>query len=73
MYLFLRFCSLLSSSHSQDGDRKSGNVQAGFVASEGIANPIAKDFYLLSHGGILGSWCTICAAIFKLTDHARVW
>ncbi|KAG2107272.1 Piwi-domain-containing protein [Suillus discolor] len=39
----------------QDGDRKSGNVQAGFVASEGIANPIAKDFYLLSHGGILGT------------------
>ncbi|KAG1821113.1 Piwi domain-containing protein, partial [Suillus subaureus] len=41
--------------NSQDGDRKSGNVQAGFVASEGIANPIAKDFYLLSHGGILGT------------------
>lgn len=48
-------------------------MQAGFVASEGIANPIAKDFYLLSHGGILGSWCTVCAAIFRLTDHAHFW
>lgn len=28
---------------------------AGFVASDGIASPIAKDFYLLSHGGLLGS------------------
>ncbi|OAX39508.1 Piwi-domain-containing protein, partial [Rhizopogon vinicolor AM-OR11-026] len=39
----------------QDGDRKSGNVPAGFVASDGIASPIAKDFYLLSHGGLLGT------------------
>jgi eukaryotic translation initiation factor 2C len=46
-------------------------VQAGFVASEGIANPIAKDFYLLSHGGILGSWCTVRLVIFRLTDN--VW
>ncbi|KAH7889904.1 Piwi-domain-containing protein [Phlebopus sp. FC_14] len=37
-----------------DGD-KSGNCPAGFVADHGIGNPIAKDFYLQSHGGLLGT------------------
>ncbi|KAF9228654.1 Piwi-domain-containing protein [Gyrodon lividus] len=38
----------------QDGD-KSGNCPAGFVADQGIGNPIAKDYYLQSHGGLLGT------------------
>ncbi|KAG6334555.1 hypothetical protein ID866_4531 [Astraeus odoratus] len=38
----------------QDSD-KSGNCKAGFVAAEGIGNPMAKDFYLQSHGGLLGT------------------
>jgi hypothetical protein len=38
----------------RDEDR-SGNCPAGFVADKGITSPIARDFYLLSHAGILGS------------------
>jgi len=38
----------------QDADR-SGNCPAGFVADQGIGNPIAKDYYLQSHGGLLGT------------------
>ncbi|KIJ17200.1 hypothetical protein PAXINDRAFT_26205, partial [Paxillus involutus ATCC 200175] len=38
----------------QDAD-KSGNCPAGFVADQGIGNPIAKDYYLQSHGGLLGT------------------
>ncbi|KAI6043075.1 Piwi domain-containing protein [Pisolithus marmoratus] len=37
-----------------DGD-KSGNCPAGFVADKGIGNPMAQDFYLQSHGGLLGT------------------
>lgn len=37
-----------------EGD-KSGNCPAGFVADKGIGNPIAQDFYLQSHGGLLGT------------------
>ncbi|KAG6379119.1 Piwi domain-containing protein [Boletus reticuloceps] len=40
--------------YRRDADR-SGNCPAGFVADEGIGNPIAKDYYLLSHGGLLGT------------------
>ncbi|KAF8436955.1 Piwi domain-containing protein [Boletus edulis BED1] len=40
--------------NERDADR-SGNCPAGFVADEGIGNPIAKDYYLLSHGGLLGT------------------
>ena len=36
------------------GDR-TGNCPAGFVADEGIDSPLAADFFLLSHGGLLGS------------------
>ncbi|KAL4065381.1 Piwi-domain-containing protein [Scleroderma citrinum] len=38
----------------RDGD-KSGNCPAGFVADRGIGNPVARDFYLQSHGGLLGT------------------
>lgn len=38
----------------REGD-KSGNCPAGFVADKGIGNPIAQDFYLQSHGGLLGT------------------
>ncbi|EGO21589.1 hypothetical protein SERLADRAFT_474142 [Serpula lacrymans var. lacrymans S7.9] len=38
----------------QQADR-SGNCPAGFVADRGIGNPVAQDFYLLSHGGLLGT------------------
>ncbi|KAG2752172.1 Piwi-domain-containing protein [Suillus brevipes Sb2] len=37
-----------------DGD-KSGNCPAGFVADEGVGNPAVRDFYLQSHGGLLGT------------------
>ncbi|KAH7929773.1 Piwi-domain-containing protein [Leucogyrophana mollusca] len=37
-----------------EGDR-SGNCPAGFVADQGIGNPVAQDFYLQSHGGLLGT------------------
>ncbi|KIJ10471.1 hypothetical protein PAXINDRAFT_102023 [Paxillus involutus ATCC 200175] len=40
--------------HSQDPD-KPGNCPAGFVADQGIGNPIAKDYYLQLHGGLLGT------------------
>ncbi|KAH0830397.1 hypothetical protein J3R83DRAFT_1791 [Lanmaoa asiatica] len=44
--------------NERDADR-SGNCPAGFVADQGIGNPIAKDYYLQSHGGLLGSkWPT---------------
>lgn len=32
-----------------------GNVQAGFLADKGIESPFYRDFYLLSHGGLLGT------------------
>jgi hypothetical protein len=34
---------------------RSGNCKAGFVADRGLSSAFAKDFYLLSHGGLLGS------------------
>ena len=37
-----------------DEDR-SGNCSAGFVAAKGTTSPIGRDFYLLSHAGILKS------------------
>ncbi|KIN94493.1 hypothetical protein M404DRAFT_168168 [Pisolithus tinctorius Marx 270] len=37
-----------------EGD-KSGNCPAGFVADKGVGNPMAQDFYLQSHGGLLGT------------------
>ncbi|KAG1736714.1 Piwi domain-containing protein [Suillus lakei] len=38
-----------------EGDSKSGNCPAGFVADQGVGNPAVRDFYLQSHGGILGT------------------
>jgi len=38
-----------------DGDAKSGNCPPGFVADHGINSPIAVDFYIQSHGGLLGT------------------
>ncbi|KAI6110019.1 Piwi domain-containing protein [Pisolithus sp. B1] len=40
---------------SQNEADKSGNCPAGFVADKGIGNPMAQDFYLQSHGGLLGT------------------
>jgi len=34
---------------------KSGNCKAGFVADRGLSSAFARDFYLLSHGGLLGT------------------
>ncbi|KII88705.1 hypothetical protein PLICRDRAFT_41918 [Plicaturopsis crispa FD-325 SS-3] len=34
---------------------KSGNCPAGFVVDKGLTSPIASDFYLQSHSGILGT------------------
>ena len=34
---------------------RSGNCKAGFVADRGLSSALARDFYLLSHGGLLGS------------------
>jgi hypothetical protein len=45
--------SLISEQFSQ-GD-KSGNCPAGFVVDKGLSSAFAKDFFLLSHGGLLGS------------------
>lgn len=39
----------------RDGDPKSGNCPPGFVADNGIDNPLAPDFFIQSHGGLLGS------------------
>lgn len=40
---------------SQNEGDKSGNCPAGFVADKGVGNPMAQDFYLQSHGGLLGT------------------
>ncbi|KAG2348507.1 Piwi-domain-containing protein [Suillus weaverae] len=40
--------------NKNDGDR-SGNCPAGFVADNGVGNPAVRDFYLQSHGGLLGT------------------
>ncbi|KAG1819562.1 ribonuclease H-like domain-containing protein [Suillus subaureus] len=40
--------------NKNDGDR-SGNCPAGFVADQGVGNPAVRDFYLQSHGGLLGT------------------
>jgi hypothetical protein len=37
-----------------EGDR-SGNCVAGTVVDSDVVNPVEFDFYLLSHGGILGT------------------
>ncbi|KAH6899208.1 eukaryotic translation initiation factor 2C [Coprinopsis sp. MPI-PUGE-AT-0042] len=39
----------------KDKDRKSGNVLAGTVIDTDITHPVENDFYLLSHGGIIGT------------------
>ena len=39
-----------------EGDR-SGNCVAGTVVDSDVVNPVEFDFYLLSHGGILGTSC----------------
>lgn len=38
-----------------DGDRKSGNCPAGTVIDRDVAHPTEFDFYLQSHGGLLGT------------------
>jgi eukaryotic translation initiation factor 2C len=41
-------------SRDNEGDR-SGNCVAGTVVDSDVVNPVEFDFYLLSHGGILGT------------------
>lgn len=41
--------------NDKDKDRKSGNVLAGTVVDTGITHPVENDFYLASHGGIIGT------------------
>lgn len=40
---------------SRNDADKSGNCPAGFVADQGVGNPAVRDFYLQSHGGLLGT------------------
>jgi eukaryotic translation initiation factor 2C len=39
----------------EEGDQRSGNCFAGTVIDSDVVNPVEFDFYLLSHGGILGT------------------
>jgi len=55
--------------HFREGDR-SGNCPAGFIANEGIKSPSAMDFYLQSHGGLLGSKLDSHLAKFEVV-HTR--
>ncbi|KAK0435068.1 Piwi-domain-containing protein [Armillaria borealis] len=41
--------------NDKDKDSKSGNLIAGTVVDQGITNPVEFDFYLWSHGGLLGT------------------
>jgi len=49
----MKLCGLLTKFLS-GADRK-GNVQAGFLAEEGLKSPFNRDYFLQSHGGLLGS------------------
>lgn len=40
---------------TQDGGDRSGNVRAGTVIDLDIVHPTDNDFYLMSHGGLLGT------------------
>jgi len=40
--------------NERDGDR-SGNCQAGTVVDREVSHPTEFDFYLQSHGGLLGT------------------
>ncbi|KAK0444183.1 Piwi-domain-containing protein [Armillaria borealis] len=40
--------------NDKDKDSRSGNLLPGTVVDQGITNPVEFDFYLWSHGGILG-------------------
>lgn len=37
------------------GADSTGNCPAGFMADQGLQSPVARDFYLQSHGGLKGS------------------
>ncbi|KAK0443706.1 ribonuclease H-like domain-containing protein [Desarmillaria tabescens] len=41
--------------NDKDKDAKSGNLLPGTVIDQGITNPVEFDFYLQSHGGLLGT------------------
>ncbi|PBK62796.1 hypothetical protein ARMSODRAFT_1024562 [Armillaria solidipes] len=41
--------------NDKDSDSRSGNLLPGTVVDQGITNPIEFDFYLWSHGSILGT------------------
>jgi len=40
---------------AQNESDRSGNCVAGTVVDSDVVNPVEFDFYLLSHGGILGT------------------
>jgi eukaryotic translation initiation factor 2C len=52
-------CHPITDHLSRDEADKSGNCPAGFVADHGVGNPAVRDFYLQSHGGLLGSSFTV--------------
>jgi hypothetical protein len=56
----------LTQNLSSDGDAKSGNCPPGFVADHGINSPIAVDFYIQSHGGLLGSELYVFLFILRI-------
>ncbi|KAK0210005.1 argonaute-like protein [Desarmillaria ectypa] len=45
----------LTPKNDRDKDARSGNLPPGTVVDQGITNPVEFDFYLLSHGGLLGT------------------
>ena len=57
--------------NERDGD-KSGNCQAGTVVDREVSHPTEFDFYLQSHGGLLGTsrpahysvWCTAYLQVY---------
>ena len=53
VYCLLDYAHGVVPPHSE-GDR-SGKCPPGFVAIDGLRSPVALDFYLQSHGGLLGS------------------
>lgn len=63
---------IISSLFPEEQADRSGNCPAGTVADRGIAHPTEFDFYLQSHGGLLGTSrpshysvsCQISACLF---------
>jgi hypothetical protein len=48
-------CSRFFPQNERDGDPKTGNCPAGTVVDRDVGHPTEFDFYLQSHGGLLGT------------------